>query len=345
MTIKIGINGFGRIGRNVLRSALQNFSDIEVVGINDLLEPHYLAYMLQYDSVHGRFKGEVSVEGNTLVVNGKKIRLTQERDPANLKWNEVGATVVIESTGLFLDKVTAQKHIDAGATKVILSAPSKDDTPMFVFGVNEKTYKGEAIVSNASCTTNCLAPLAKVINDKFGIKRGLGEEAGWRRVVAALDEALDPHRDASVTLLVENTAGQGTAVGWRLEQLALILDHVAHRARVGLCLDTCHLFAAGYDLRTPEAYQSTIAEIDRRIGLDRLHVWHLNDSLRELAGRIDRHTHIGCGAIGIEGFRLLVNDPRFAAHPMILETPKENDAGRPMDPVNLRLLRRLAGKK
>ncbi len=173
MTIKIGINGFGRIGRNVLRSALQNFSDIEVVGINDLLEPHYLAYMLQYDSVHGRFKGEVSVEGNTLVVNGKKIRLTQERDPANLKWNEVGATVVIESTGLFLDKVTAQKHIDAGATKVILSAPSKDDTPMFVFGVNEKTYKGEAIVSNASCTTNCLAPLAKVINDKFGIKRGL----------------------------------------------------------------------------------------------------------------------------------------------------------------------------
>jgi glyceraldehyde 3-phosphate dehydrogenase len=173
VTIKIGINGFGRIGRNVLRSALQNFSDIEVVGINDLLEPHYLAYMLQYDSVHGRFKGEVSVEGNTLVINGKKIRLTQERDPANLKWAEVGATVVIESTGLFLDKVTAQKHIDAGATKVILSAPSKDDTPMFVFGVNERTYQGEAIVSNASCTTNCLAPLAKVINDKFGIKRGL----------------------------------------------------------------------------------------------------------------------------------------------------------------------------
>ena len=173
MTIKIGINGFGRIGRNVLRSALQNFSDIEVVGINDLLEPHYLAYMLQYDSVHGRFKGEVSVEGNTLVVNGLKIRLTQERDPANLKWNEVGAIVVIESTGLFLDKATAQKHIDAGATKVILSAPSKDDTPMFVFGVNEKTYKGEAIVSNASCTTNCLAPLAMVVNNKFGIKRGL----------------------------------------------------------------------------------------------------------------------------------------------------------------------------
>ena len=173
MTIKIGINGFGRIGRNVLRSALQNFSDIEVVAINDLLEPDYLAYMLQYDSVHGRFEGEVSVEGNTLVINGKKIRLTQERDPSNLKWNEVGADVVIEATGLFLDKVTAQKHLDAGAKKVILSAPSKDDTPMFVFGVNDKSYKGEAIISNASCTTNCLAPIAKVMNDKWGIKRGL----------------------------------------------------------------------------------------------------------------------------------------------------------------------------
>ena len=173
MTIKIGINGFGRIGRNVLRSALQNFSDIEVVAINDLLEPSYLAYMLQYDSVHGRFKGDVAVEGNTLMINGKAIRLTQERDPANLKWNEVGATVVIESTGLFLDKATAQKHLDAGAKKVILSAPSKDDTPMFVYGVNHQTYASQDIISNASCTTNCLAPLAKVVNDKWGIKRGL----------------------------------------------------------------------------------------------------------------------------------------------------------------------------
>ena len=155
MAIKVGINGFGRIGRNVLRSAVQNFAnDIEIVAINDLLEPDYLAYMLQYDSVHGRFKAEVSVDGNTLIVNGKKIRLTQERDPANLKWDAVGAEVVIESTGLFLTKETAQKHIDAGAKKVILSAPSKDDTPMFVYGVNDKTYKGEAIVSNASCTTN-----------------------------------------------------------------------------------------------------------------------------------------------------------------------------------------------
>ena len=173
MTIKIGINGFGRIGRMVFRAAVQNFKDIEIVGINDLLEPEYLAYMLQYDSVHGRFKGEVAVENGVLLVNGKKIRLTQERDPANLKWADVGADIVVESTGLFLTKDTAQKHIDAGAKKVILSAPSKDDTPMFVYGVNDKTYAGQAIISNASCTTNCLAPLAKVINDKFGIKRGL----------------------------------------------------------------------------------------------------------------------------------------------------------------------------
>jgi glyceraldehyde 3-phosphate dehydrogenase len=173
MTLRIGINGFGRIGRNVLRSAVQNFPDIEIVGINDLLEPDYLAYMLQYDSVHGRFKGEVAVDGTTLIVNGKKIRLTAEKDPAALKWGDVGADVVIESTGIFLTKEGGQKHIDAGAKKVILSAPSKDDTPMFVFGVNHAKYAGEAIISNASCTTNCLAPLAKVVNDKWGIKRGL----------------------------------------------------------------------------------------------------------------------------------------------------------------------------
>ncbi len=173
MAIKVGINGFGRIGRMVLRAAVQDFSDIEIVGINDLLEPDYLAYMLRYDSVHGRFKGDVSVDGNTLVVNGKKIRLTAVKDPAELKWNEVGAEVVIESTGLFLDKASAQKHLAAGAKKVILSAPSKDDTPMFVFGVNDKTYAGQTIISNASCTTNCLAPVAKVLNDTWGIKRGL----------------------------------------------------------------------------------------------------------------------------------------------------------------------------
>jgi glyceraldehyde 3-phosphate dehydrogenase len=173
MTTKIGINGFGRIGRMVFRAAVQNFDDIEIVGINDLLEPEYLAYMLTYDSVHGRFQGSVSVEGNTLVVNGKKIRLTQERDPANLKWNEVGADVVIEATGLFLDHEGASKHLQAGAKKVVISAPSKDDTPMFVYGVNHHSYAGQAIVSNASCTTNCLAPITKVLNDKWGIKRGL----------------------------------------------------------------------------------------------------------------------------------------------------------------------------
>src|SRR3989338_1185243 len=173
MTIRVGINGFGRIGRMVFRAAVQDFADIEIVGINDLLEPDYLAYMLRYDSVHGRFKGSVSVDGNTLVVNGKKIRLTAVKDPAELKWSEVGADVVVESTGLFLTKEACEKHIAAGAKKVIMSAPSKDDTPMFVYGVNDKTYAGQAIVSNASCTTTCRAPVAKVLNDNWGIKRGL----------------------------------------------------------------------------------------------------------------------------------------------------------------------------
>jgi glyceraldehyde 3-phosphate dehydrogenase len=174
MAIKIGINGFGRIGRMVFRAAVQNFAnDVEIVGINDLLEPDYLAYMLKYDSVHGRFKGDVAVDGNNLIVNGKKIRLTAVKNPAELKWDEVGADVVIESTGLFLTKETAEAHLKAGAKKVILSAPSKDDTPMFVYGVNHSTYAGQAIISNASCTTNCLAPVAKVLNDTWGIKRGL----------------------------------------------------------------------------------------------------------------------------------------------------------------------------
>jgi glyceraldehyde 3-phosphate dehydrogenase len=173
MAIKVGINGFGRIGRMVFRAATKDFPEIEVVAINDLLEPDYLAYMLKYDSVHGRFNGEVGVSGNNLIVNGKTIRLTAEKDPANLKWNEVGADIVIECTGFFLTKDTCQKHIDAGAKKVVQSAPSKDDTPMFVYGVNHDTYKGESIVSAASCTTNALAPVAKVLNDTFGIKRGL----------------------------------------------------------------------------------------------------------------------------------------------------------------------------
>ncbi len=172
--VKLGINGFGRIGRMVFRAAVENFSkDIEIVGINDLLDPDYLVYMLKYDSVHGPFNYDVKLDGNFMVVNGMKIRLTAEKDPANLKWNEVGADVVVESTGFFLTDETARAHITAGAKKVIMSAPSKDATPMFVYGVNDKTYAGQDIISNASCTTNCLAPLAKVIHENFGIKRGL----------------------------------------------------------------------------------------------------------------------------------------------------------------------------
>ncbi|WP_106914660.1 type I glyceraldehyde-3-phosphate dehydrogenase [Chryseobacterium aurantiacum] len=172
-TIKVGINGFGRIGRLVFR-AMTERDNIEVVGINDLINAEYMAYMLKYDSVHGVFPGEVSVEGNDLVVNGKRIRVTAEKDPNNLKWNEIGADYIVESTGLFLSKDSAQAHINAGAKKVILSAPSKDDTPMFVMGVNHKELTDDIkILSNASCTTNCLAPLAKVIHDKFGIAEGL----------------------------------------------------------------------------------------------------------------------------------------------------------------------------
>ena len=173
MTLKVGINGFGRIGRMVFRAVAQDFPGIEVVGINDLLEPDYLAYMLKYDSVHGRFGGDVAVDGGNFVVDGKKIRLTAERDPADLKWGDVGADIVIDCTGFFLTEEGCQKHIDAGANKVVMSAPSKDGTPMFVHGVNHSEYAGQAIVSAASCTTNCLAPVAKILNDNWGIKRGL----------------------------------------------------------------------------------------------------------------------------------------------------------------------------
>jgi len=173
MTIKVGINGFGRIGRMAFRAIAKDFSDIEVVGINDLLDADYLAYMLKYDSVHGNFDGEISVDGGNLIVNGKTIRLTAERNPADLKWSDIGADLIIECTGFFLTEESCQAHIDAGAKKVVQSAPSKDSTPMFVYGVNHNEYAGQAIVSAASCTTNCLAPIAKVINDKWGIKRGL----------------------------------------------------------------------------------------------------------------------------------------------------------------------------
>jgi len=173
MTIKVGINGFGRIGRMVFRAVYNEFKDIEIVGINDLLDADYLAYMLKYDSVHGRFGGEVGHEAGAIIVDGKKIRLTAERDPADLKWGDVKADIVIDCTGFFLTEESCQKHIDAGAGKVVQSAPSKDGTPMFVYGVNHNEYAGQKIVSAASCTTNCLAPVAKVLNDNWGIKRGL----------------------------------------------------------------------------------------------------------------------------------------------------------------------------
>ena len=170
--IKVGINGFGRIGRLVFRAAQQR-DDMVVVGINDLIDVEYMAYMLKYDTMHGQFTGSIEIKNGNLVVNGNEIRVTAEKDPANLKWNEVGAEYVVESTGLFLTKEKAEAHIKAGAKRVVMSAPSKDDTPMFVYGVNHKTYAGQPIISNASCTTNCLAPLTKVLNDKFGVVNGL----------------------------------------------------------------------------------------------------------------------------------------------------------------------------
>ena len=235
MSIKIGINGFGRIGRMVFRAVTQEaeFKDIEVVAINDLLEPDYLAYMLQYDSVHGHFKGTVAVDGNHLVVNGRKIRLTAEKDPANLKWNDVGADVVVESTGFFLTKDTCQKHIDAGAKKVVQSAPSKDDTPMFVFGVNHAKYAGEAIVSAASCTTNCLAPVAKVLNDSFGIKRGLMTTV---HAATATQKTVDgpSHKDwrggrGILENIIPSSTGAAKAVGVVLPELNKKLTGMAFR--------------------------------------------------------------------------------------------------------------------
>ena len=233
MAIKVGINGFGRIGRCVFRAAVQNFGDdIEIVAINDLLEPDYLAYMLRYDSVHGRFKGDVSVKDGQLVVNGKTIRLTAERDPSNLKWDEVGADVVLESTGLFLDKDSAGKHLAAGAKKVILSAPSKDDTPMFVHGVNCKSYAGQAIISNASCTTNCLAPLAKVLHDAVGIRQGLVTTVhAYTNDQNLLDKDHDDlyRARAAALSMIPTSTGAAKAIGLVLPELAGRLDGLAVR--------------------------------------------------------------------------------------------------------------------
>ncbi len=232
MTIKVGINGFGRIGRIVFRAA-QERSDIEIVAINDLLDAEYMAYMLKYDSTHGRFDGTVEVKDGQLVVNGKTIRVTAERDPANLKWNEVGVDVVAEATGIFLTDETARKHIEAGAKKVVLTGPSKDDTPMFVMGVNHKSYAGQEIVSNASCTTNCLAPLAKVINDKFGIVEALMTTV---HATTATQKTVDgpSHKDwrggrGAAQNIIPSSTGAAKAVGKVIPELNGKLTGMAFR--------------------------------------------------------------------------------------------------------------------
>ncbi|MFQ1017196.1 glyceraldehyde-3-phosphate dehydrogenase [Gilliamella sp. Occ3-1] len=232
MTIKVGINGFGRIGRIVFRAA-QKRSDIEIVAINDLLDVEYMAYMLKYDSTHGRFDGTVEVKDGKLIVNGKAIRVTAERDPANLKWNEVGVDVVAEATGLFLTDETARKHIQAGAKKVVLTGPSKDSTPMFVIGVNDKDYAGQDIVSNASCTTNCLAPLAKVINDNFGIVEALMTTV---HATTATQKTVDgpSHKDwrggrGAAQNIIPSSTGAAKAVGKVIPELNGKLTGMAFR--------------------------------------------------------------------------------------------------------------------
>ncbi|MCO6552907.1 MAG: glyceraldehyde-3-phosphate dehydrogenase [Gilliamella sp.] len=232
MTIKVGINGFGRIGRIVFRAA-QKRSDIEIVAINDLLDVDYMAYMLKYDSTHGRFDGTVEVKDGKLVVNGKTIRVTAERDPANLKWDEVGVDVVAEATGLFLTDETARKHIQAGAKKVVLTGPSKDSTPMFVIGVNDKDYAGQDIVSNASCTTNCLAPLAKVINDNFGIVEALMTTV---HATTATQKTVDgpSHKDwrggrGAAQNIIPSSTGAAKAVGKVIPELNGKLTGMAFR--------------------------------------------------------------------------------------------------------------------
>ncbi|WP_213993628.1 glyceraldehyde-3-phosphate dehydrogenase [Sodalis sp. dw_96] len=232
MTIKVGINGFGRIGRIVFRAA-QERDDVEIVGINDLLDADYMAYMLKYDSTHGRFNGTVEVKNGHLVVNGKTIRVTAEKDPANLKWGEIGVDVVAEATGLFLTDETARKHITAGAKKVVLTGPSKDNTPMFVMGVNHKSYDGQDIVSNASCTTNCLAPLAKVLNDKFGIVEALMTTV---HATTATQKTVDgpSHKDwrggrGASQNIIPSTTGAAKAVGKVIPELNGKLTGVAFR--------------------------------------------------------------------------------------------------------------------
>lgn len=262
MTIKIGINGFGRIGRFVFRAACQR-NDIEVVGINDLIDVEYMAYMLKYDSTHGRFKGEVEVKDGKLVVNGKEIRVTAERDPANLKWNEVGADVVVEATGLFLTDETARKHITAGAKKVVMTGPSKDSTPMFVNGVNFDTYAGQDIVSNASCTTNCLAPIAKVLNNKWGIKDGLmttvhATTATQKTVDGPSAKDWRGGRGASQNIIPSST-GAAKAVGKVIPELNGKLTGMAFRVPTA----NVSVVDLTVNLEKPATYAEICAEMKR----------------------------------------------------------------------------------
>lgn len=253
--MKIGINGFGRIGRLAFRAAIDR-PDVEIVGINDLVEPDYMAYMLKYDSTHGPFNGTVAVEGGHLVVNGKTIRVTAEKDPANLKWDEVGAEIIIESTGLFLTMETAQKHIDAGAKKVVMSAPAKDETPTFVMGVNHKQLKADqTIVSNASCTTNCLAPIAKVLNDKFGIEEGLMSTI---HAVTATQKTVDgpSHKDwrggrGAYQNIIPSSTGAAKAVGLVLPELKGKLTGMSFRVPVA----DVSVVDLTVRLKTPASYE------------------------------------------------------------------------------------------
>ena len=252
MTIKVGINGFGRIGRMVFRAIDKDFDNLEVVGINDLLDNDYLSYMLKYDSVHGRFGKDVSVEGNNFVIDGKKIRLTAERNPADLKWGDVGADLVIDCTGFFLTEEGCQAHIDAGAKKVIQSAPSKDHTPMFVYGVNHDSYDGQSIISAASCTTNCLAPIAKVLNDEWGIKRGLMTtvHAATATQKAVDSPSLKDWRGGRGILenIIPSSTGAAKAVGKVLPELNGKLTGMAFRVPTSDAVSYTHLTLPTSDL-------------------------------------------------------------------------------------------------
>jgi glyceraldehyde 3-phosphate dehydrogenase len=271
--IKVGINGFGRIGRLVFRAA-QERENIEIVGINDLISVDYMAYMLRYDTVHGQFKGSIEVKDGKLVVNGNAIRVTSEKDPANLKWNEVDAEYVVESTGLFLTKEKAQAHIDAGAKRVVMSAPSKDDTPMFVYGVNHKSYKGETMISNASCTTNCLAPVAKVLNDKFGIVEGLmttvhSTTATQKTVDGPSAKDWRGGRAASANIIPSST-GAAKAVGKVIPQLNGKLTGMAFRVptvNVSVVDLTCRIEkAASYDDIKAAMKEASVGEMKGVLG-------------------------------------------------------------------------------